>query len=113
MELQEEIRISLGQFLKDPEVVVILSEMRSKRVNVIGQVARPGTYPLSQSMGVLDALAVAGGLKEFAKKNKIYVLRIAPNGQRARIAYNYNNVLKGKRNIQDLTLLPRDTVVVP
>ncbi len=113
MELQEEIRTSLGQYLKDPEVVVILTEMRSKRINVMGEVAKPGTFPLSQSMGVLDAIAVAGGLKEFAKKNKIYILRITPDGQRVRIRYNYSGVLKGKKNAQDITLQPRDTVVVP
>jgi protein involved in polysaccharide export with SLBB domain len=64
-------------------------------------------------MGVLDAIAQAGGLKEFAKKNKIYVLRETSVGKRVRLGYDYRAVLKGARNVQDILLQANDTVVVP
>jgi polysaccharide biosynthesis/export protein len=64
-------------------------------------------------MNVIDAVATAGGLREFAKPNKIYVLRTLPTGQVERIKVQYNNVLKGKRGSEDVMLQTRDTVVVP
>jgi polysaccharide export outer membrane protein len=113
VELQGELRSSLSKFVKDPEVNVIVSDIRSQKINVIGEVSRPGTFPLTQSMGVLDAVAQAGGLKDFAKKKNIYVLRVMPDGRRLRIQYNYQAVLKGGKNAQEVILQSRDTVVVP
>ncbi len=113
VELQGELRASLSKFVKDPEVNVIVSDIRSQKINVIGEVSRPGTFPLTQSMGVLDAVAQAGGLKDFAKKKNIYVLRVMPDGRRLRIQYNYQAVLKGGKNAQEVILQSRDTVVVP
>jgi polysaccharide export outer membrane protein len=113
MELQNELEARFAKFLTNPEVSVIVAEIRSQRINVLGQVLRPGTYPLIPPMSVLDAIAAAGGLREFAKPNKTYVLRTLPNGQRERIKFQYNNVLKGKRGSTDIQLETRDTVVVP
>jgi polysaccharide export outer membrane protein len=113
VELQGELRAALAKFVKDPEVNVIVSDIRSQRINIIGQVSKPGTYPLTQAMGVLDAVAQAGGLKDFAKKNNIYVLRVMPDGRRLRIKYSYQAVLKGGKNAQELMLQAHDTVVVP
>lgn len=113
LDLQHEIRSSLSTFVKDPEVVVIVTEIRSQRINVIGQVARAGAFPLTQSMGVLDAIALAGGLKEFAKRKQIYVLRSTASGQRERLSYSYGDVLKGNASAKEIVLQPRDTVVVP
>jgi protein involved in polysaccharide export with SLBB domain len=64
-------------------------------------------------MTVLDAIAAAGGLQQFAKANKIYVLRTGPNGQTQRIKVQYKNILKGKHGADNLVLQTRDTVVVP
>jgi polysaccharide export outer membrane protein len=113
VELQSELRLSLAKFVKDPEVNVIVSDIRSQRINVIGEVTKPGTYPLTQSMGVLDAVAQAGGLRDFAKKKNIYVLRLMPDGRRARLPYSYQAVVKGSKNAQELMLQSHDTVVVP
>ena len=112
-ELEGQLKLALAKFLKDPQVTVIVSDIRSQRINVIGQVTRPGTFPLTQSMGVLDAVAQAGGLRDFAKKKDIYVLRVAPDGRRVRLAYKYENVLKGNHGSQELILQAHDTVVVP
>lgn len=113
IQLQNELEARFSKYLTNPDVSVIVSEIRSQRVNVLGQVLRPGTYPLIPPMGVLDAIAAAGGLKEFAKPNKTYVLRTLPNGQRERIKFQYKNVLKGKKGSHDVLLQTRDTVVVP
>lgn len=113
MELQNELAARFTKYLTNPDVSVIVAEIRSQRFNVLGQVLRPGTYALIPPMSVLDAVATAGGLKEFAKPKKIYVLRTMANGQRERIKFEYNNVLKGKRGSKDLLLQTRDTVVVP
>lgn len=112
-ELEEELKTSLGQYVKAPELTVIVSQIRSRRVNIIGQVMHPGTFTLTQSMGVLDALAAAGGLRDFAKKKHIYVLRETGTGRRVRLPYDYKNVLQGKKNAQDILLQANDTVVVP
>lgn len=111
--LQGELQSDLAQFIKDPQLTVIVAEIRSRRINVIGQVMHPGTFSLTQQMGVLDAIALAGGLREFAKKNKIYVLRETAAGRRVRLEYKYRDILRGKGNAQDILLEPHDTVVVP
>ncbi len=112
-QLQNELEARFSKYLTDPAVSVIVAEIRSQRINVLGQVMRPGTYPLIPPMGVVDAIATAGGLREFAKSKKIYVLRTLPNGQRQRIKFQYKNVLNGKRGSEDVLLQSRDTVVVP
>lgn len=112
-QLEAELRAELAQFVKDPELTVIVAEIRSLRVNIIGQVIRPGTFAITQQMGVLDIIAEAGGLKEFAKKKQIYVLRETSAGVRVRLNYNYRAVLGGKDNAQDILLQANDTVVVP
>ena len=112
-ELKNELEARFAKFLTNPDVSVIVAEIRSQRINVLGQVFRPGTYALIPPMNVIDAVATAGGLREFAKPNKIYVLRILPTGQVERIKVQYKNVLKGKSGSRDVMLQTRDTVVVP
>lgn len=112
-ELEKQLKASLARFLKDPELTVMVAEIRSQRINVVGQVMHPGAFAMTQSMGVLDAIAIAGGLRDFAKKGSIYVLRESENGNRARLPYDYKAVLKGKQDAQEIRLRPNDTVVVP
>ena len=113
VQLVAELKTDLARFIKDPELTVIVAEIRSRRINIVGQVAHPGTYAITQQMGVLDAIAEAGGLREFANKNKIYVLRETSAGERVRLKYDYRAVLSGKHDAQDLLLQLNDTVVVP
>ncbi|SEC44339.1 polysaccharide biosynthesis/export family protein [Terriglobus roseus] len=113
MELQEDIRTSISRYLTAPQVTVIVTEIHSLHVNVLGQVTRPGSYALSSSMGVLDALSLAGGLREFAKKNGIYVLRSNNDGVKSHIPYRYSEILRSKTMAKDLMLEPGDTVVIP
>ena len=112
-ELQNEIRHQLGTYLSTPEVTVLVQEAKSQKFNIVGEVEKPGLYVISGPMTVLDAIAMAGGLRDFAKATKIYVLRGNVNGTRVRLPFNYKQVIKGTDLTADIQLQPHDTVVVP
>jgi polysaccharide biosynthesis/export protein len=111
--LEQAIALKLKNYISEPEVTVIVQQINSQKFNVLGQVVRPGSYPLTNSVTVLDAIAVAGGFRDFAKKKSIYILRQNPDGAQARITFNYKDVIKGKSAEQNIKLQPRDTIVVP
>ena len=113
LELQNDLATRLKAYIENPEVTVIVSDPRSHQFNIVGEVAKPGTYPLSESMTVLDGIAAAGGFRDFAKETKIYVLRPLPGGVRVRILFNYKQVIKGNDLDQNVLLKPGDTIVVP
>ncbi len=111
-QLQVAIANALRTYLQHPEVTVMVQDARSRRFNVVGQVQKPGSFVLAQPTSVLDALAVAGGFRDFAKKSKVYVLRVS-NGSTERLAFNYDKVIKGESSAQNVLLRNNDTVVVP
>jgi polysaccharide biosynthesis/export protein len=112
---QLEIAITgkLKSFISEPEVTVMVQEIRSQKFNILGQVARPGSYPLTNATTVLDAIAIAGGFRDFAKQKNIYVLRQNPNGGESKLPFNYKDVIKGKDAAQNIKVEPRDTIVIP
>jgi polysaccharide export outer membrane protein len=112
-QLQDEIRRKLLAYLSDPEVSVIVQEAKSQKFNILGEIERPGSYVLSSSMTVLDAVAVGGGFKDFAKTSRIYILRVNGDGSRMCIPFNYKEVIKGRNLSQNVELQAHDTVVVP
>jgi polysaccharide export outer membrane protein len=112
-QLEDGIRQRLQNYISEPEVTVIVQDSRSQKINILGMVVRPGAYLLAGSTTVLDAIAMAGGFKDFAKQKSIYVLRQKPDGTQQRMPFNYKEVIKGKNPEQNIRLLPRDTVVVP
>src|SRR5438445_3332143 len=109
-ELQTEIASKLQSYISEPEVTVIVQEVKSQRFNILGQIAKPGSYLVSNSATVLDAIALAGGFRDFAKKKSIYVLRQNSDGTQARLPFNYAEVIKRKNPEQNIKLKPRDTV---
>jgi polysaccharide export outer membrane protein len=111
--LEQEIAKKLTSYISEPEVTVIVQQSNSRRINILGMVAKPGSYQLTNSMTVLDAIAVCGGFKDFAKQKSIYVLRAGANGAQERLPFNYKDVIKGKNTSQNVQLQPGDTVVVP
>jgi polysaccharide export outer membrane protein len=113
LQLEQEITKRLQNYISEPEVTVIVQDSKSQRINILGMVVRPGSYLLTGSATVLDAIAMAGGFKDFAKQKSIYVLRANGDGTQKRISFNYKEVIKGKNPEQNVRLLPRDTVVVP
>ena len=112
-QLEQDIANKLTSFVSEPEVTVIVQEIKSRKFNVLGMVARPGSFPITHTMTVLDAIAVAGGFRDFAKQKSIYVLRMKPDGTQARLPFNYKDVVKGKNPEQNIRLEPGDSVVIP
>jgi polysaccharide biosynthesis/export protein len=112
-QLEQEISKRLESYISEPEVTVIVTDSKSQKVNILGMVVKPGAYLLTSSTTVLDAIAMAGGFKDFAKQKSIYVLRQAPDGTQKRIPFNYKEVIKGKNPEQNIRVQTGDTVVVP
>ncbi len=113
LQLEQEITKRLQNYISGPEVTVIVTDSKSQKVNIMGMVSKPGAYLLTSSTTVLDAIALAGGFKDFAKQKSIYVLRQAPDGTQNRIPFNYKEVIKGRNPEQNIRLQAGDTVVVP
>jgi len=112
LQLAASIRDGLKKFMSDPEVTVIVSAVNSRKVYVMGEVTKPGPFPLLSGMTVLQALANAGTFTQFANLKGIYVLR-NENGKQVRYPFNYKAVVKGNNQEQNLELKPGDTIVVP
>ena len=112
LQLEKEISDRLLHYMTDPEVTVIVQQINSEKFNILGQVAKPGTYPLTSTTTIVDAIAIAGGFKDFAKKKSVYVLRQNGGGE-ARIGFNYQDFIKGKNTDQNIPLKPHDTIIVP
>jgi polysaccharide export outer membrane protein len=113
LQLEQEITKRLQNYISEPEVTVIVTDSKSQKVNIMGMVTKPGAYLLTSATTVLDAIAMAGGFKDFAKQKSIYVLRQAPDGTQKRIPFNYKEVIKGQNPEQNIRLQTGDTVVVP
>ena len=113
LKLEQEIAARLKNYIAEPEVTVIVQQINSQKFNILGMVNKPGSYPISNSATVLDAIALAGGFRDFAKQKAIYVLRQNPDGTQTRVPFNYKEVVKGKNPAQNIKLQPRDTIVVP
>jgi len=113
LQLEQEIAKRLENYISEPEVNVMVQDSKSRKINILGMVARPGAYLLTGTTTVLDAIAMAGGFKDFAKQKSIYILRPNDDGTEKRIPFNYKDVIKGKDPEQNIRLQPRDTLVVP
>jgi polysaccharide biosynthesis/export protein len=112
-QLETEIGAKLKDYVSEPEVTVIVQEIKSQKFNVLGMVMKPGSYTLTKPMTILDAIALAGGFRDFAKQKDIYVLRRAADGSPARLPFNYKDVVKGHNPAQNVELQLNDTIVVP
>lgn len=112
VELARVIDAKLKRFVTNPTATVIVQESNSHRVYLIGEVVRPGAYPLVPLMTVLQALATAGGFREFASVKEITVLRTVV-GKSVKYPFNYKQVIRGKRTEQNILLRNGDTIIVP
>lgn len=111
-QLRARIHDAAGKFVEDPNVTVVVREIHSRNVFIMGSVAKPGVVPLMNEMTVLQVIALAGGLQEFADSDKILIIR-TENGRPQYHKFNYRDVVKQKNVEQNITLKPGDTVVVP
>ena len=103
---------SLRKFVTDPQVTVIVTQINSQRVYILGEVSRAGAYPLLPQMTVLQALSSAGGFTPFANLKKIYVLR-TESGKQNKYPFNYKEVINNKAPDQNIVMRAGDTIVVP
>jgi len=111
-QLHEKLTKEAQRFVQDPNVVVVVKQINSRRVFITGQVAKPGFYPLTTSMNVLQLISTAGGLLEYAKAKDITVERPG-NGKSEYFRFNYKDVLARKNPKQNIDLKPGDSVIVP
>ncbi len=111
-DLATEITGRLKKFLNDPQVTVIVTQINSRRVYIVGGVVRAGAYPLLPGMTVLQAISSAGGFTVYADTKAIRVVRVA-DGKQTELPFDYHAVLKGSKSSENILLLPGDTIVVP
>ena len=112
VQLAAQLTESLKKYVTNPQVTVIVATINSQRVYILGEVTRPGAFPLLPGMSVLQALSSAGGFTQFAKVKNIFVRRVE-DGRESKYPFNYKDVINGKRPEQDILLKAGDTIVVP
>jgi polysaccharide export outer membrane protein len=112
----DQLRVQLDQaaskYVAEPNATVVVKTINSRNVYITGNVLKPGTYPIIGEMTVLQLIAVAGGLQEYADSKKIVVMR-KEEGKDRHFPFNYKDVIKQKNLQQNISLKPGDTVVVP
>src|SRR5262249_16885358 len=112
MQLERLIAEKLQKFITDPQVSVIIKEINSRRIFILGEVNRSGAFTLLPNMTILQALSGAGGFTQFASMKGIYLLRLE-NGHEVKYPFNYKEVINGQNPNQNILLKPGDTIVVP
>jgi polysaccharide export outer membrane protein len=108
MQLTKSITEMLGKYLNNPDVNVIVTEVRSKKYYIDGEVLKPGTYLLVTPTTILEALSNSGGFRDFANSKKIRILRKGNI-----LHFNYKDVSKGKNLEQNILVEPGDHIIVP
>jgi polysaccharide export outer membrane protein len=111
-ELRDALIAGASPFLAEPNATVVVKESRSRKVFITGSVERPGPYVLTGRTTVLQLIAMAGGLKEFADQKNIVVMR-GGNGRQVSYAVDYRSILRRQNLEQNFDLAPGDTVLVP
>jgi polysaccharide export outer membrane protein len=115
--LAKRISDRLTEYMASPIVSVQLKEVNSYFVYVLGEVSKPGKYPLKSYANVMQGISLAGGFSPFAKKNKIKVLRVTVNGasekNQIEIPVQYDDILKGNAAVGNFYLRSGDVIVVP
>lgn len=112
MELQQTLCQKYGEFIRNARVTVMVREINSQKIYLIGEVRREGPIRLVAPITVLQALAEAGGLTDYAKRKRIYIIR-SEGDRRAFLPFDYEAVVRGEKIEQNIEMLPGDTIVVP
>jgi polysaccharide export outer membrane protein len=111
-QVEATIQEQLSKVIKAPDVTVIVVQINSKKIYLTGAVKREGPLKYTYRMTVLQAISEAGGLTDYAKRKKIYVLH-HENGREYKLPFDYTAVLKGERMEQNIYLSPGDHIVIP
>ena len=113
-QLTEEIASKLKEFKENPSVAIVVKEVNSYAVYVLGEVSKPGKYPLKSKTTLLQGITMAGGFTPMASRNKLVVFRFGENGSGdERIKASYDDIVLRDGSRQNVELKPGDTVVVP
>jgi polysaccharide export outer membrane protein len=112
VDLQSTLEDKLKPFITVPQVAVTVNQINSRKIYLIGQVVREGTFPINSSMTVLQVLSSAGGLRDFAKRKKIYILR-KQGSEEIRFPFDYDAAIHGRNREENIVVEPGDTIVVP
>lgn len=113
MQLRDKIANALAEFLPNPEISVSVAEVHSLRVSVLGEVMKPGVLELRGHTTILEAIAMAGGFRDFASPSKITVIRTDDKGQSQKIRFNYNRAIANSSDEPNMVLRSGDVIVVP
>jgi polysaccharide export outer membrane protein len=111
-QLSDSLAKTATRWVQDPNVTVIVRQINSRAVYITGRVMRAGRYPLTGATSVLQLIAMAGGLDEWANAENIVVMRSESDGLVAH-RFSYKDVVEHKNLAQNIELLPNDTVIVP
>ena len=111
-QLRERIQTAAAKFVEDPTVTIVVKAINSRKVFITGLVAKPGQYPLAGPTSVMQLIAMAGGLQEYADSKKILIMR-TEDGEQVAKPFNYQDVLNRRNLKQNIELLPGDTVIIP
>lgn len=111
-QFREKVTTAVTKFVEAPSVTIIVKQINSRQVFVLGEVGKPGPYPLTAPTTVLQLLALTGGPTPYAKLDEIAVMRTI-DGKTTRLLFNYKEVSRGRRIEQNIMLRPGDTVIVP
>ena len=110
--LRNELNKKIEQYVPDPNLSVVVQQVNSMMIYIIGRINHPGRFVLNTNINVLQALSMAGGLNPFAKKNKILIFR-EENGKTTIFKFRYNDVSRGEALEQNIILKRGDIIVVP
>ena len=111
-QLRVQVDAAASKFVAEPNATVVVKVINSRKIHIVGNVARPGTYPLAGDMNVLQFIALAGGLLEYADAKNLTIIR-KESGRDRPLKFNFKDVSRGKNLQQNVSLQPGDTVVVP
>jgi len=113
MEIKEVLTRELSEFITAPDVTVVVLEMNSKHVNVIGAVPRSGQIPLVKDLRVLEAIATMGGFALFADTRDVRIVRRRPDGGEVEYRFDYDAYIKGQAPGTNIVLRSGDMIIVP
>ncbi|NIM98710.1 MAG: sugar ABC transporter substrate-binding protein, partial [candidate division Zixibacteria bacterium] len=112
IQLRDEVARRYSEFVNNPRVTVIVSEIRSLKVSVLGRVARPGVYPVTGNTTLVEVISMAGGFTEWANTRRITVIT-REGVKEKKITVNYKKIISGRDPRQNIILKRGDTIIVP
>ena len=114
VQVTEDISAKLKEYKENPQVSIVVKEVNSYAIFVLGEVAKPGKYPLKSKTMLLQGITIAGGFTALAARNKLVVFRFGANGSgEEKIKASYDDIVLRDGSLQNIELKPGDTVVVP